>query len=188
MKERGDTIGLINALKHTDYKIRTAAAEALIALGISAVAPLAGVLETGDVYLRRKVVPILAKCRDARAMEALCRALRDDDGYVRLLAMHALEENADARAVAPLIRVAQDPKASVHVQTVLRSVLDRTADTVPAEVLRQAAQMNDSYVLIFAQVDTSCTFTTYNVTSEEADFTQIKQMARQELIRRGLDA
>lgn len=150
--------------------------------------PMIRLLKEGNVGLRQTAVSSLAKYKDPRAIEALCWALKDADGYVRLLAMHALETNADASAVAPLVKVAQDPQASVHVQTILRLVLDHAATTVSTGDLRQAAQLNDSYVLIFAQIDTSCGFRTYNVTSEDADFSQIKQMARQELIRRGVDA
>jgi HEAT repeat protein len=190
MKARGDVAGLVKALDHHDTEIRQVAQEALRALGKHAIEPLIGLLKKGEIPFppRRIVISILAQSRDARAIETLCWMLTDEDEYVRIFVARALENDPDAHAVAPLIQVAQDAKASVHVQTVLRATLDQAANMVPTEVLRQAAQMNDSYVLIFAQVETSCTFRTYNVTHEEADFTQIKQMARQELIRRGLEA
>lgn len=216
MKANGNVAKLVNAMVN-DSRISREAEAALLEMGSSAVKPLIGLLN-GDFERRLAVARILAQIVDPRcvepligllkddsilceiatrglakqktvgSIEALCNALTKYDAYVKLLAARALEEIADASAVTPLIRVAQDPKASVHVQTLLRSVLDRDAVNVPTDVLRQAAQMNDSYVLIFAQIDTSCSFVTFNVTDDECDFTQIKQMARQELIRRGLDA
>ena len=187
MEARGDVMGLINVLKGRDYSIRGEAVQALMVLGDIAIGPVISLLE--DKAVTHSVVAgILAKSRDIRAIEALCRLLNDEDGYVQLVAEDALEKTPDARAVAPLIQAVQEPKASTRVQSVLAHILDQTAEAVPSEVLRQAVQLSDSYVLIFAQVDTSCTFRTYNVTREETDFTQIKQMARQELIRRGLEA
>jgi HEAT repeat protein len=187
MQAHGDVAGLIDALKMRDYTIQGEVIHALIALGDITLEPLIALLDSGEVP-RSTVAAILATSRDTRAIESLCRLLNDDDGYVQIVADRALEDNPDARAVAPLIQAAQDPKATGRVQAALAYTLYQTADKVPTEVLRQAVQLNDTYVLIFAQVDTSCTFRTYNVTREEADFTQIKQIARQELIRRGLEA
>lgn len=187
MKERGDVTGLITIIKGKDYTAHHEAVQALMALADSAVEPVIGLLDDGKVS-RSTVVAILAHSRDLQAIEALCRLLNDDDGYVQIIADRALEDNPDPRAVAPLIQAAQDPKASGRVQAALAYTLYQTAKDVPTDVLRQAVQMNDSYVLIFAQVDTSCSFRTYNHTQEETDFTQIKQLARQELIRRGLEA
>ena len=76
MKARGDVKGLVNALVNGVYNVRQEAEEALIELGSSAVEPLIGLLDDGDTNLRRTAVSILAKCRDARSIEALCERLR----------------------------------------------------------------------------------------------------------------
>lgn len=152
------------------------------------VEPLIRLAKDESVRVRQWAVYALTRSESPRVTEALCEALADDDSGVQHTASSALQTRIDARIAATLIRVAQNPKASVEVQDLLRYVLDRSADTVSTEDLRRAAQLNDSYVLIFVQAETSCTFTTFNTTAEECDFTQIKQMARQELIRRGLEA
>lgn len=153
-----------------------------------AVEPLVRMLQEPAGSARQAAAAALGRFDDPRAIEALCRALVDEDPTVQILAEKSLENNAAAPAVAPLVRLAHDPKASVHVQTILRLALDRAAQAVATEDLRAVVRLNDSYVMIFTQVESSCAFTSYNVTNEERDFTQIKQMARQELIRRGLEA
>jgi len=188
MKERGDAAGLLNALESFDPKVRNDAAEALGSLGSAGVDSLLALLKEGDSTQRRAVIPILAKYEDSRAKDALCWALIDTDGYVQYLAKRVLNKRGDPGTTETLIEVAQHPKATVHVQTALRSVLYQAPEGVAEEALRKLVAMNDSYVLIFAQVDTSCSFKTMCVSSEEADFSRIKQLARQELIRRGLDA
>lgn len=152
------------------------------------VEPLVRLAKENNITLRQTAVYALTGFDSILSLHALCEALADADPAVQHMASTALEAHPDACIVATLIRVAQNPKASAGVQTVLRLVLDRAAATVSTEDLRRAAQLNDSYVLIFAQTETSCTFTTYTTTNGECDFTQIKQMARQELILRGLGA
>lgn len=175
---------LIDRIPTADTMLRIHIARILGQIAdVRAVEPLVRLSKEGHINLRQTALGGLARFDNMVALIALCEALADEDGGIQETATKALEAHADGRIVATLIRMAQNPKASVGVQTVLRLALDRAAATVSTEDLRRAAHLNDSYVLIFAQAETSCSFTTYNLTTEECDFTQIKQMARQELIR-----
>jgi len=180
---------LVGRIDTADDTVRIAIARILGQIADPrAVEPLVRLAKANYITLRQTAVYALTRFDSILSLHALCEALADDDPGVQDMAATALQSHADGRIVATLIDMAQNPKASVGVQTVLRLALDRAAATVSTEDLRRAAQLNDSYVLIFAQAETSCTFTTYNTTAEECDFSQIKQMARQELIRRGLEA
>lgn len=95
---------LINALSHTDSKIRYQAARALGDRGDSrAVKPLIRSLEDKDSAVRSFSATSLGQLRDVRAVEPLAKRLNDPDDFVRAYVALALGALRDTRAVDPLL-------------------------------------------------------------------------------------
>jgi len=189
MKRDFNTAGLINALLNDDPQVQEEAHAALNELGDSAVSIVIRMLRASKTPKRlRRALVILSQFTSPVACEALCAALYDNDPNTRLTAFEYLKNRTEAEFVGPLLKAAEDDRVTVQIQTLLRQVLYYSASDVPDELLREAAALNDSYVVIFTQNLSSCGFVTFTTSSEEADFSTIKQLARQELIRRGMDA
>lgn len=129
MKAKGDVEGLIEALKHKDWRVQWDAAEALGEVGDArAVEPLIQALKDvyfveskfqddervhvarllgvgqGMVVIGEVALPALFKIGEP-AIESLIQALKDKEHVVRLGAARVLGEIGDARAVEPLIEV-----------------------------------------------------------------------------------
>jgi HEAT repeat protein len=181
--------GLVALLCNADISYAWAIVQCMVQIHDErCIDPFAALARNSQESFRRTAIDYLGRSGSWRATEALCRALADEDGLVCESALRGLQSSADPAAVGHLVRVAHDPKASVHVETALRRAIEKTAWNVSEEDLRAAIQLSDSYVLVYAQIESSCTFTTYNISRVPTDFTQVKQLARQELIRRGLTA
>ncbi len=84
LKARWDVDGLIKALNHRDYKIRSKAAEAL-----------------GDMKAKE-------------AVYALIKALKDENPEVRKSASYALGRIGDERAIMPLVEALKDESLDVR--------------------------------------------------------------------------
>jgi HEAT repeat protein len=87
-----------------DESINQAAAEALLAFGDKAVAPLIEVLQTGNGHARQAAAFALGELRDKRAVEPLILVVQTDDVYaVRTAAVTALGQIKDSRAIWILV-------------------------------------------------------------------------------------
>jgi len=87
-----------------DESINQAAAEALLAFGNKAVAPLIDVLQTGNGHARQAAAFALGELRDKRAVEPLILVVQTDDEYaVRTAAVTALGQIKDSRAIWILV-------------------------------------------------------------------------------------
>ncbi len=74
-------------------------------------AKLTQILKDGELEMRKSAVRTLGDCKDPRAIEPLCLALRDDSNAVRELAvMNLSNRKLDHRAVSPLIELLQFTK------------------------------------------------------------------------------
>ena len=89
LKARWDVDGLIKALNHRDYKIRSKAAEAL-----------------GDMKAKE-------------AVYALIKALKDENPEVRKSASYALGRIGDERAIMPLVEALKDESLDVKIASAI---------------------------------------------------------------------
>jgi HEAT repeat protein len=160
-----------------DREIRQAAARALARIGDErAVVPFVVALKHYDV----RDIAIRALIKFGRtAMEPLIAALEDNEPAVRQSIAYALGDIGDARAVAPLIEVLKDKASARFVEAGLRVLLEHAASS-----------MSPAHLRLVASVDNTCVCLQPNdcghLVDGTLDCTQIKQLARQELIRRGL--
>jgi HEAT repeat protein len=124
--------GLLARVGHEpDFYVREDITWALVRMGDQAIAPLIGLLDHENAAVRHHAVHTLGKINDARAVEALIRALRDSDHMVAARAAGSLKVIGDARAVPALAGVLGHPHRET--QTAVTEALERFgADTVPA--------------------------------------------------------
>jgi HEAT repeat protein len=126
--------------RHTD--VCTAAAEALVKIGASAVEPLIAALKDRDSDVRIAAVEALGKIGDTRAVEPLIAALKDRDSHVCIAAVKALGKIGDTRAVEPLIAALKDRDRFVRYAAV--EALGKIGDTRAVEPLIAALKDSDS--------------------------------------------
>jgi HEAT repeat protein len=176
---------LIAALGDKVWAVRLEAAEALGQLGDKrAVEPLIAALRDERPEVRMAAARALGQLGDKRAVEPLIAALRDEHPLVLEEAVTALGQLGDKRAVEPLIAARQEwaedfGQNARFVEEALRSVMESCLPTIDADVLRRAEALLDiqwSY--------SSCSSTEWGTIS----FSDVRQLARQELIRRGREA
>jgi len=133
-------------------EVNQAAAEALLAFGPKAVAPLLDILKGGSPAARLLAASALGELRDKRAVEPLIDVMQTDDAYaVRTAAATALGQIKDARAVWVLVATLQmrdetmpDRQASLEqlrtaTQLALRKIGDPLAKTGGNTVIDAAA-------------------------------------------------
>lgn len=106
-------VPLIDALSDNDSLISDNAAKALVEIGSPAVEPLILAFQDRDVNRRTKIVNILGKIKDNRAVILLIDAIRDESRIVRSQAAMALGNIKDTRAISPLIDALRDRNAQV---------------------------------------------------------------------------
>ena len=94
---------LIQQLRDENIIIRYKTESTLEMIGSPAGEPLIAALEDKDPCVRCRVISLLGKIKDPRAVEPLIAALKDPDLDVRGEAAYALGEINDIRAVEPLI-------------------------------------------------------------------------------------
>ena len=68
----------------------------------------------------------------------------------------------------------------------LYDVLKRTAGTVSIDDLRRAASLEDAGIAVIEVPDTDGGYLAWNAVEERLDYRPVKQLARQEMERRGL--
>ena len=178
---------LIVALKDEDKDVRCSAAEALGMIGdVRAVDPLIIALKDEDKDVRCSAAKVMGMIGDKRAIEPLIAALKDMREIVREAAAEALGKIRDVQALKPLMAGLEDDTYAVRAEAVnaLRLVIECNAAHITSDELHAIATL--SYVLRTYEQRSECfpTRTTY----VGVDCSQVKQLARQELIRRGLEA
>jgi len=128
---------LVSELTTLDEGSARSVAEALVAFGNLAVAPLLELLaEPAHPAARVWAARILGRIGDTRATEDLVARLHDRDDLLRMAAAEALGSIADARAIQPLIRATlRDPAPQVRAHAaaaVARIEGDRAIDVLVA--------------------------------------------------------
>lgn len=104
---------------------------AIVRKGDAALLPLIDLLRDPNPAARHHAAHVLGKIGDARAVEALIRALHDSDDSVVLKVVFALGQIADSRAIPALMGVLGHENADV--QSTLATVLEGFgAAAVPA--------------------------------------------------------
>jgi HEAT repeat protein len=124
LKERGDTRGLIRALRNRDHGVQYEAAEALGELRDPAAIPaLMGAL-TGDQYsgIRWKAAEALAKI-GTPSVPSLIGVVDNPDADIRWKAAVTLGEIGDPRAIPPLIAMLSDKDRFVRSRAVYALIL-----------------------------------------------------------------
>jgi HEAT repeat protein len=188
---------LIARLAHKDRYVWWNAAEALGQLGNTrAVEPLIVRLTDENSSVLRATMKVLEQLdpqwrqsEGARAaVPALLVRLTDQAGDVRKSAAGALGEFGDARAVRPLIKLAVDRECADMAIYALSSVIKRDPSGVKAEDLQAVARL-DSVVGVFIDYSTdNCGYCVSSRIERQVDCHLVRQLARQELIRRGFSA
>jgi HEAT repeat protein len=158
----------------------------LVALGAAAVEPLCLALQDRDGYTRRFAAEALARIGDPRAVVPLVVALHESEIYVQRYVAEALAKVGDARAVTPLCIVLGNPDIAGEALRALRAVLERTVGSVPSDDLRRVANLEDNGRAVVEVPDTDGGYLSWERVEQWLDCRPVKQLARQELGRRGL--
>jgi HEAT repeat protein len=113
---------LLNALRHKDRDVSSAAVIALKMIGSPAIPSLLKALHHEDATVRRLAIKALTSYENANAaLPELLSALHDKDSEIRSLAIFALCESKNEAAVAGLIEVL-DTELSYLASIALKSI------------------------------------------------------------------
>ena len=184
------------ALGDNDSNVQAAAVVALKALGppsgVKSLVASLDALNSHDPGVRTAAVENLQAISDVRAIKPLIGALSDNNGNVRDSAMVALLLMGDARAVGPLVSLAEHSwgteSGAEDAVDAVAVVLERCSRGVSKEILRRFVEFNDGAIRQ-NEYETCPGFEWGHVSGEHrVNCSRIKQLARQELIRRGLKA
>jgi hypothetical protein len=133
---------LIAAQKNTDEYVREKATVALKKMKTPAIERLLRDLKDKDYIVRYTAAQALGKIGDARAVEALCCALKDEeDSLVRWYEVIALGDMRDAAAVKALNRALKDE--DYQVGEAAAEALKKIKDAHAATELTQAQPLHD---------------------------------------------
>ncbi len=176
---------LIAALKDIYSDVRWWAAYALGKIGDArAVESLIAALKDSDSDVG--AAEALGKIGDTRAVEPLMSVLEDGNGEwrsrARVDAARALGEIGDARAVGPLIQSVSDKWVSEFAVESLKKLLERYASEVSEDDLHATISLSDVVEYSYSTAGACQT-----IVSEKVSCSLVRQLARQELIRRGLE-
>jgi HEAT repeat protein len=175
------------------------AQKALQAIGAPAVEPLLAVLNGDDGwYARRAAVRALGEIGDARAVDPLCVTLCYDDNHiVREAALEALQAigppavealtGALREKIEPLLALLDDEEESGYALDELVPALELSSQDVDADLLRKIVRLGD-HVEFFPDYRRAAQRRGCLFDAQDVSCSQVKQLARQELIRRGLQA
>jgi HEAT repeat protein len=175
-----------------------------ISLGVVAVEPLVAVLKYENAKgVAPHVEDLQAQAGRVRAaaetlgrigvtgMEALIAVLKDKNyrWRIRRTVAETLSQMGNVRAFGPLVTLTTDGEVAQIATGALQKLLESNASEIPLEDLQRVVTLNE-VVQIVHQWDTCGGFLSREVepSSKRIDCTQIRQLARQELIRRGLEA
>jgi HEAT repeat protein len=192
-----------------DKDLRPEAARALVKIGQVAVEPLIVALRDWDWLERRNPIDVLGEIGDARAVQPLIRALYEQftsegagaalvkigppavepliealqygPSWMRENVVKPLGDIGDARALAPLMTLVLNNKNIDDVVDALRKILENSASSASPEDLQAVMRLSNIEIVNPAV----CSFPEFRRT---VDCSLVRQLARQELIRRGLEA
>ena len=103
-----------------------------------------------------------------------------DPQFLEYAAKTLVEIVGGTRAIEPLLHILQDNNATTDViEELLRSILDKSAEKLDIDILSRITKLTSTTMFYHAE----CGKDSHEYT---ADFSMLKQLARQELIRRGL--
>ena len=178
---------LVAALGDEEFGVPDAAEEALLRIGPAAVPPLIEVFPNAGPA-RGRMAGILGRIGDPRAVPPLVEALEDKDSDTLQRVAAALGAIEDARALQPLLRWASDKAVAFEIESALAAIVRSQATVLGEEDLQAIGTIPD-------EVLTREGFATYDHEGEirnlyagtSVDFRRLKDMARAELHRRGLD-
>jgi HEAT repeat protein len=172
---------LIKALKDKAPEIRRAAACILGRIGsLQAVEPLLGALQDPDEWVRAHAAEILRKVGDQRAILPFTRALRDSNPIVRTHAAAVLGELGDQQVVRPLLRAAREIQPAPEFLGALIAIMAMHGMNVDPEDLRTMAEFTSRTSKPAVPRAPAAT------SEEEMNLSALRQLAREELSRRGL--
>ena len=177
---------LIELLQHGDADVQELAIKTLVRLADArAVEPLIAALSAEDEVLRREAARVLALLRDARAVEPLIATLDDPVEEVRWAAANTLIALGDQQAIEPLIRLLMrgDVVPTGFLDSLLRA-LRRAIRNVPSETLRELTLL-ESVLGPPTRLDMGHGFS--RSIDNRVDCPEFRQLARQELTRRGIE-
>jgi hypothetical protein len=169
-----------------EFAPRYKASAELVKLGDAAVEPLCQALQEQNAYTRRFAAEALGKIGDPRAVVPLIIALQESEVYVQRYVAEALALLGDARAVEPLCSALGNPDVAREALLALRAVLERTAGNLPIKELRLVARLEDDGQYVVEVPDTDGGYLSWNRVEHWLDCRAVKQLARQEMGRRGL--
>ncbi len=177
----------------TDQKeeVRAAAARILGQIrDARAIEPLLATLKETQLWsLARAAAQALGQIGDVRAVEPLVGALKGQDWQLRLVAAQALGQIGDAHSVRSLVTFVNDADIAEKVVEALRKILEHAIGDVGPKDLRAVAQLQDANQMAFfptGRVRDDCV--EYRQGLQRVDCSQLRQLTRQELIRRWLEA
>lgn len=133
---------LITTLTHPDRRSAERAKSALLSVGDEAVEPLLEALALADAKGCWKILPILGKLRDPRAVPAVSKHLRSDHGLIRTAAAECLGEIGDPQATIPLLAALQETRAD-EAPTWIVQALGQLADPRAVDALLAVMQETD---------------------------------------------
>lgn len=130
------------------------------------------------------VIWAMGEIGDQRFVGFLANAIvTESDRYGMRIIVEALRKIGDTHAVMPLVRLARvNKEISYEAVSELEKILDTKASTVLEGDLRSIAQLSGVVAIVRVSV---CEGYSYY---ENVDCSRVRQLARQEMIRRGLEA
>jgi HEAT repeat protein len=172
---------LIQSLRDKSAEVRRAAARILGRLGSqAAVDPLIEALKDPDEWVRAYAAEVLRKLGDQRIIPAFIGSLEDSNDHVRTHAAAVLGELGDQQVVRPLLRAARRSEAQHDCVAALIAIMALHSVDVDTDDLRTMAEFTTP---ARAAADTRSPGTK---SEEEMNCSALRQLAREELARRGL--
>jgi HEAT repeat protein len=212
LKSKRNVPGLIKALSYKKYtKVRGAAAEALGQISDArAVEALSAALKDSELHVRMRAAALektgwqptdgnqrawhavalrawgLAVREGTAAVDSLLAALKDSNENVRKSAAMALERLATPERLNRSSR-RQEREEKVTIATALQNILEHAGSSIGSRHLISIAQLGNVVCRIIVEID--CTGNMgWNGRLGLLDCSPLRQLARQELIRRGEQA
>lgn len=183
---------LIDMLNDSEFVVRWEAAEALGEFGDHRVVePLIGAACESDSDMHSVALRALAKIKDPQAFVPLVAFLHEGPevwslAAARRAAAEALLAIGDGRAVEPLIETLSGRAPAVpDCREVIRRLLERSAHDVSVDSLLALTRLETGVELRWGRGGACTSPYSYRA---EVDCAQLRQLARQELIRRGIEA
>ena len=143
---------LINNLIHPDRRVSDDAKKAILSLGQDAIAPLLQALPLADPKLCWKIIDMLGKICDPRAIPAVSGYLFVDNSVIRAAAAQCLGEIGDQQATVPLLTALQENKHSGALVWIVQA-LGRLADDRAVNALLIVMQETESSAVRYTAIE-----------------------------------